>query len=138
VSELRDVIARAIASAENDTHHRYEWHAEQVITAIGDSGRVVVDRARFDRIAEALQSLMDEDGWTNELVGLQPGDLEPLPYTQALTHGFIPDGDKWGANWRIEDGTVYVWNVISHTWVDRDSPPSDIEQAAWDEYIATK
>lgn len=66
--------------------------ADKVIAAIGDSGRVVVDRARFERLIEVVKdtiAIIDDIGdlgmmW-NETPGaivslfeLQPGDLEPL------------------------------------------------------------
>ena len=88
MSELPDVIARAIANAENDTYHRYEWHAEQVIAAIGDSGRVVVDRAPATLTFEEAQTLREWFDDPSELADklkrhglmiVRVSDLEPLP-----------------------------------------------------------
>lgn len=43
----------------------------------GDSGRVVVDRARFERLRDAAEMAADEWG-ADSRVGLLPGDLDPL------------------------------------------------------------
>lgn len=51
--------------------------ADKVIAAIGDSGLVVVDRARFERLRDAAGMAADEWG-ADSRVGLLPGDLEPL------------------------------------------------------------
>ena len=46
--------------------------------ALGDSGRVIVDRARFERLLELARWADSYDGASGERNGLQPGDLDSL------------------------------------------------------------
>ena len=75
MSEFIDALADAAFEAYHKDGSVPSWDlvATAVIAAIGDSGRVVVDRARFERLLEcarayefAYEHIFDED-------------LEPLP-----------------------------------------------------------
>ena len=76
MSEFIDALADAAFEAYHKDGSVPSWDlvATAVIAAIGDSGRVVVDRARFERLLEcAFAYYKVADTWN-----LQPGDLEPL------------------------------------------------------------
>lgn len=89
MSELRDDIAAIIAidplySGQHDAMPVPEFRekclriADAVLGAIEASGRVVIDRARLERLIDAANMAADEWG-AESRVGLQPGDLDPLP-----------------------------------------------------------
>lgn len=100
MTELRELIALrmfsdadAIAVEHGDNPIRWEdyqhqdWYyrrADSAIGAIEASGRVTVDRARFERLRIAAYTFKECGGLANlpqtyEEAGLQPGDLDPLP-----------------------------------------------------------
>jgi len=87
VSELRDVIRNAVIDGGTwpRINREVDEVTDSVISAIGDSGRVVVDRARFERLLgfaakQFSAEFTDMDEWRNwQNAGIQPGDLEPLP-----------------------------------------------------------
>jgi len=59
--------------------------------AIGDSGRVAVDRARFERLLEvATEYAGMSDSWK-----LEPGDLEPLPGSATNADTLNPALADW-------------------------------------------
>lgn len=76
MSELKQLIRDAIWRHTGSP--LVEDYAESVIKAIEASGRVTVDRARFERLLDAANMAADEWG-AESRVGLQPGDLDPLP-----------------------------------------------------------
>lgn len=84
MTELRELIQQAIENEyENSfadrTHDASpEALSVSVLGAIEASGRVTVDRARFERLLLAANMAADEWG-ADSRVGLEPGDLEPLP-----------------------------------------------------------
>ena len=78
MTELRDVVADGMRSTAQTWPKSYEEIADVVIRAIEASGRVTVDRARFERLLDAANMAADEWG-AESRVGLQQGDLEPLP-----------------------------------------------------------
>lgn len=125
-----DALAKDLAAAGITSKPR-EWRSTGKELSIGVSG-LALTVEETGRVYE-----FDCDSNENELT---TEDLKAiaiiLRHKQARSDGYIPDGAKWGADWKIKNGTVYVWNVISHTWIDRDSPPSDVEQEAWDKYLS--
>jgi len=91
VSELRDVIREGVKAGmieqsqclrNGSVKEIFDSTTESVIAAIGDSGRVVVDRARFERLlalATKAVDMMNERWDTDNLFPVEDGDLEPLP-----------------------------------------------------------
>jgi hypothetical protein len=53
--------------------------ADDVLAEIAAAGYELVPVDRLGRVGLALWSLMEEDGWTDELVGLEPGDRATIP-----------------------------------------------------------
>lgn len=123
-----DALARDLA-AVGITSEMREWRSTGKELSIGVSS-LVLTVEETGRVYEFDCDMMENDLTTDDLKAM----AIILRHKQAHEDGYIPDGGKWGADWKIKDGTVYVWNVISRSWVDRDSPPSEIEQKAWEEY----
>jgi hypothetical protein len=96
VSELREITAEHFVAwmnlvdyLENTSAYAVEDYVETLKplfgSSLGDSGRVIVDRARFERLLgfaakQFSAEFTDIDAWRNwQNAGIQPGDLEPLP-----------------------------------------------------------
>lgn len=91
VVEYHDDENEAKAIADSAQNELIDVTIASVIAALGDSGRVVVDRARFERMFNVVTAAYEElsesadygGGGTSHTCAavewLQPGDLEPLP-----------------------------------------------------------
>jgi hypothetical protein len=83
--ELRERLVEAGVKGEwasdwcDDSSVTMEWIADAIFAEIAAAGYELVPVDRLGRVGLALWSLMEEDGWTDELVGLEPGDRATIP-----------------------------------------------------------
>jgi hypothetical protein len=79
--ELRERIAYQAFKAVGNYPAVADWQAlaDAILAEIAAAGFVLVETERRGRVGLALWSLMEEDGWTDELVGLEPGDRAAIP-----------------------------------------------------------
>lgn len=53
--------------------------ADAVLAEIAAAGYVLVERERLERIGLALWSMIEEEDYRDEILGLEPGDRAAIP-----------------------------------------------------------
>lgn len=88
MSDLQDVIAdvvirETVGEIQNEQHVRdvYARAAGAIISAIGESGRIIIDRARFEQLLEIEHGSLEaknEQWLVDNAVAITSSDLKPL------------------------------------------------------------
>ena len=77
--ELRERLTNRVRQYRYDGSETAWDMADAILAEIAAAGYELVESERLGRVGLALWSLMEEDGWTDELVGLEPGDRAAIP-----------------------------------------------------------